>query len=196
MILIKLGNAIILRQERINAIEAKDKPVQGDSSVMDMAMSAVSNFFAQPPPKVVAQDPAIYKREVKALQDTKAMVGEVFDLYPSIVESFEKQQQGTLEHGSAMTPEQLDALISPVEESESRGLLGAERRRRYVPKGLQKKPIDDVVGSGRRAEELVLSYEVEFLVNWTRQGEAYLTPKVRKAGFISFLLDIISEQMF
>ncbi|KAF9920149.1 hypothetical protein FBU30_010055 [Linnemannia zychae] len=177
MLLTKLGNAVDLRQERLQVLEAKNKPSDVPVSGWDILTSKIQELMNPAPPKTVSQDPAIYKRELKALRDTMALVGEVFDLFPETVKSFEKQQQLGYNRVSILTADQLEALIPPLEEMDTPGLLGIEQRKMYVPKGLVMKPIDDIHGQGRRAEELVLSYESEFLVKLTRRAENHLTPK-------------------
>ncbi|KAF9347460.1 hypothetical protein BGX26_001039 [Mortierella sp. AD094] len=176
MILTKLGNAVDIRQERLAALEAKSKSA-AEQTGLSALTSAVSNMFAQPAPTTVSQDTPAYLSELKGLRDTMALVGEVFDLYPSVVTSFEKQHQGTQDRGSTLTAEQLEALIPPLEEEESAGLLRPEKQRKYVPRGLVKRSVDEVKASGPRAEQLVLTYESEFLVKLTRRAEDYLTPK-------------------
>ncbi|KAG0275923.1 hypothetical protein BGZ97_010190, partial [Linnemannia gamsii] len=177
MILTKLGNAVDLRQERLQVLEAKNKPSDEPVSGWDLVSSKINELMNPAPPKTVSQDPTIYKRELKALRDTMAIVGVVFDLFPEAVKSFEKQQQSGQDRGSTLTAEQLESLIPPLEESETLGLLGPEQQKMYVPRGLVRKPIDDIHGRGRRAQELVLSYESEFLLNLTRRAENHLTPK-------------------
>lgn len=184
MILTKLGNAVDLRQERLQVLEAKSKPLDDPVSGWDLVSSKINELMNPAPPKTVSQDPTIYKRELKALRDTMAIVGEVFDLFPEAVKSFEKQQQTGPDRVSTLTAEQLESLIPPLEESETLGLLGPEQQKMYVPRGLVRKPIGDIHGRGRRAEELVLSYESEFLVKLTRRAENHLTPKV--LSFIYF----------
>lgn len=181
MILTKLGNAVDLRQERLQVLEAKSKPSDDPVSGWDLVTSKINELMNPAPPKTVSQDPTIYKRELKALRDTMAIVGEVFDLFPEAVKSFEKQQQTGPDRVSTLTAEQLESLIPPLEESETLGLLGPEQQKMYVPRGLVRKPIGDIHGRGRRAEELVLSYESEFLVKLTRRAENHLTPKWQRA---------------
>ncbi|KAG0375316.1 sphingomyelin phosphodiesterase 4, neutral membrane (neutral sphingomyelinase-3) [Mortierella sp. AD032] len=181
MILTKLGNAVDLRQERLQVLEAKNKPSDEPVSGWGMVSSKLNELMNPAPPKTVSQDPAIYKRELKALRDTMMLIGDVFDLFPEAVKSFEKQQQTGPDRVSTLTAEQLEALIPPLEEPETLGLLGPEQQRKYVPRGLVRKPIDDIQGRGRRAEELVLSYESEFLVSLTRRAENHLTPKWQRA---------------
>ncbi|KAG0016439.1 sphingomyelin phosphodiesterase 4, neutral membrane (neutral sphingomyelinase-3) [Entomortierella chlamydospora] len=176
MILTKLGNAVDIRQERLAALEAKSK-LAAEQTGLSALTSAISNIFAQPAPTTVSQDTTAYLSELKGLRDTMTMIGEVFDLYPSVVTSFEKQHQGTQDRGSTLTAEQLEALIPPLEEEESAGLLRPEKQRKYVPRGLVKRSVDEVKASGPRAEQLVLTYEIEFIVKLTRRAEDYLTPK-------------------
>ncbi|KAF9402535.1 hypothetical protein BGX21_009769 [Mortierella sp. AD011] len=176
MILTKLGNAVDIRQERLAALEAKSKSA-AEQTGLSALTSAISNIFAQPAPTTVSQDTSAYLSELKGLRDTMTMIGEIFDLYPSVVTSFEKQHQGTQDRGSTLTAEQLEALIPPLEEEESAGLLRPEKQRKYVPRGLVKRSVDEVKASGPRAEQLVLTYEIEFIVKLTRRAEDYLTPK-------------------
>jgi hypothetical protein len=105
--------------------------------------------------------------------------------------SFEKQQQTGPDRVSTLTAEQLEALIPPLEEPDALGLLGPEQQKKYVPRGLVMKPIGDIQGRGRRAQELVLSYESEYLVGLTRKAENYLTPKVHILSY--FLCWLRSE---
>lgn len=184
MILTKLGNAVDARQEKLTALEAKSKPSSEQQSGWGVISATLSNMLSQPPPKTTVVDPAVFVRELKGLRDMMALIGEVFDLYPSVVTSFEKQHQSAQDRGSTLTAEQLEALIPPLEEEESAGLLGPEKQRKYVPRGLVKKPIEDLKGSGPRAEALVLTYESEYLVKLTRRAEEYLTPKVLMFAFI------------
>ncbi|KAF9436164.1 hypothetical protein BGZ76_004667 [Entomortierella beljakovae] len=176
MILTKLGNAVDLRQERLAALEAKNK-LAAEQTGLNALTAAISKMFAQPEPKTVSQDPPAYMSELKGLREMMALIGEVFDLYPSVVTSFEKQHQGTQERGSALTAEQLESLIPPLEEEDSPGLLRPERQRRYVPRGLVKVPVDEVKPQGARAELLVLTYESEFFLKLTRKAEDRLNPK-------------------
>ncbi|KAF9361239.1 sphingomyelin phosphodiesterase 4, neutral membrane (neutral sphingomyelinase-3) [Mortierella sp. NVP85] len=178
MLLTKLGNAVDVRQEKLSALESKSKQAADQSVGWNAISSAINSVFAQPPPKAVPADPTVYERELKAIRDIMTLVGEVFDLFPTVVSSFEKQHQSTQEGGSMLTAEELEALIPPLEEPDSPGLLGPGRQRRYAPRGLVRRPIDDIKGSGPRAEYLVLTYESETLVNLTRQAEEYLTVKV------------------
>ncbi|KAF9906273.1 hypothetical protein BX616_000774 [Lobosporangium transversale] len=180
MLLTKLGNAVDIRQERLAALEAKNKSGSEQGTGLSAISSMISSMFAQPAPKTALQDPVVYMSELKGLRETMALVGEVFDLYPSVVTSFEKQHQTTHENGSTLSDEQLQALILPLEESDSDGLLNPEKQRKYVPRGLVKRPIDDVKARGTRAEQLVLTYESEYLVKLTRRAERYLTPKWQK----------------
>ncbi|KAG0239025.1 sphingomyelin phosphodiesterase 4, neutral membrane (neutral sphingomyelinase-3) [Mortierella sp. GBA43] len=181
MLLTKLGNAVDVRQEKLSSLETKSKKTSEQSASWNTITSAISSVFNQPPPKQPSVDPAVYVRELKAIRDIMTLVGEVFDLYPSVVSSFEKQHHSTQEGGSMLTAEELESLIPPLEEPDSPGLLGPGRQRRYVPQGLVRKPVDDIKGRGPRVEHLVLSYESETLVNLTRQAEEYLTIKWRKA---------------
>ncbi|OAQ22491.1 hypothetical protein K457DRAFT_311515 [Linnemannia elongata AG-77] len=144
MILTKLGNAVDLRQERLQVLEAKSKPSDDPVSGWDLVTSKINELMNPAPPKTVSQDPTIYKRELKALRDTMAIVGEVFDLFPEAVKSFEKQQQTGPDRVSTLTAEQLESLIPPLEESETLGLLGPEQQKMYVPRGLVRKPIERV----------------------------------------------------
>jgi hypothetical protein len=178
MLLTKLGNAVDVRQEKLSALESKSKQAADQSVGWNAISSAINSVFTQPPPKPVTTDPTVYERELKAIRDIMTLVGEVFDLFPTVVSSFEKQHQSTQEGGSMLTAEELEALIPPLEEPDSPGLLGPGRQRRYAPRGLVQRPIDDIKGSGPRAEYLVLTYENETLVNLTRQAEEYLTVKV------------------
>ncbi|KAI1318054.1 sphingomyelin phosphodiesterase 4, neutral membrane (neutral sphingomyelinase-3) [Mortierella claussenii] len=177
MILTKLGNAVDIRQERLAALEPKNTSGSESNTSLNGIAKTISNLFAQPAPKTVSQDTSTYQNELKGLRDTMALIGEVFDLYPSVVASFEKQHQGTNDGGSSLTDEQLQAMIPPLEETESAGLLDAETQRKYVPQGLVKRSIDDIKPTGPRAEQLVLTYESEYLVKLTRRAEDYLTPK-------------------
>lgn len=179
MLLTKLGNAVDVRQEKLASLEAKSKQAAEQSMGWNAISSAVNSVFTQPPPRPVAVEPAVYVRELKAIRDMMTLVGEVFDLYPSVVSSFEKQHQSPQEGGSTLTADELEALIPPLEEADSPGLLGPGKQRRYVPRGLVQRSIDDIKGSGPRAEYLVLTYESEMLVKFTLEAEDYLTIKVR-----------------
>ncbi|KAF9115875.1 hypothetical protein BGX27_005941 [Mortierella sp. AM989] len=198
MLLTKLGNAVDIRQERLAALEAKSKST-AEQTGLSALTSKISNMFAQPAPKTVSQDPPAYISELKGLRDTMALIGEVFDLYPSIVTSFEKQHQGTQDRGSTLTAEQLEALIPPLEEEESAGLLRPEKQRKYVPRGLVKRSVDDVKATGPRAEQLVLTYESEYLVKLTLRAEEYLTPKwqnmLRGIGWIPLPQRVVSSKV-
>ncbi|KAF9182648.1 hypothetical protein BGZ51_008969 [Haplosporangium sp. Z 767] len=180
MLLTKLGNAVDLRQERLTALETKNAAAE-QLSGWGLVSSKLSTLWSEPAPINVSQDTTVYKRELKALRDTMAMVGEVFDLYPNVVASFEKQQHGAQERSGTLSAEQLAALIPPLEEDEATGLLGADRQRRYVPHGLVRASVDDIKGTGPRAQQVVLSYESEFLVKQTRRLENHLTPKWQNA---------------
>ncbi|KAG0262943.1 sphingomyelin phosphodiesterase 4, neutral membrane (neutral sphingomyelinase-3) [Mortierella polycephala] len=177
MLLTKLGNAVDLRQERLIALEAKNAATE-QLSGWGLVSSKLNTLWTEPAPKTVSQDTAVYKRELKALRDTMKMVGEVFDLYPNVVASFEKQQHGAQERSGTLSAEQLAALIPPLEEDEATGLLGTGRQRRYVPRGLVRASVDDIKGAGPRAQQVVLSYENEFLVKHTRRLENHFTPKL------------------
>ncbi|KAF9940078.1 sphingomyelin phosphodiesterase 4, neutral membrane (neutral sphingomyelinase-3) [Modicella reniformis] len=179
MLLTKLGNAVDVRQEKLSALEAKNKQAAEQSASWSAILSAINNMVGQPPPKTAPVDPVVYVRELKAIRDIMSLVGEVFDLYPNVVTLFEKQHQSAQEGGSTLTAEELEALIPPLEEPESSGLLEPGKRRKYVPQGLVREPIDGIKGLGPRAEQLVLTYESEVLVKLTRQAEEYLTSKVR-----------------
>ncbi|KAF8930555.1 sphingomyelin phosphodiesterase 4, neutral membrane (neutral sphingomyelinase-3) [Dissophora ornata] len=200
MLLTKLGNAVDVRQEKLATMEAKTKQASEQMAGLSAISSAFNSMFSQPPPKTASIDPGIYTREVKALRDIMALVGEVFDLYPNVVAGFEKQHQGTQDRGSALTAEQLEALIPPLEDVESTGLLGPEQQRKYVPRGLVRASINDVKGSGPRAQDLVLTYESEYLVKLTRQAEEYLTPKWQSVvkgvnGWISLPRKVVSSRV-
>ncbi|KAI7832192.1 hypothetical protein BC939DRAFT_97564 [Gamsiella multidivaricata] len=200
MILTKLGNAVDVRQEKLSALEAKNKPTSEQLSGWSALSSAISNMLSQPPPKTAVVDPAIYVRELKGLRDMMSLIGEVFDLYPSVVTSFEKQHQGTQDRGSTITVEQLESLVPPLEEEEESRLLGPERQRKYVPRGLIRRPADDLKGSGPRSEELVLTYESEFLVKLARQAEDHLAPKWQNAvrrvhGWIPLPQKVVSSRV-
>ncbi|KAF8976861.1 sphingomyelin phosphodiesterase 4, neutral membrane (neutral sphingomyelinase-3) [Entomortierella lignicola] len=200
MILTKLGNAVDIRQERLAALEAKNK-LAAEQKGFSALTSTIRSMLVQPAPATVSQDPPAYMSELKGLRDTMALVGEVFDLLPSVVTSFEKQHQGTQDRGSTLTAEQLEALIPPLEEEESVGLLGPEKQRKYVPRGLVKRSVEDVKPLGPRAEQIVLTYESEFLVKLTRRAENYLTPKWQSTihgigSFIPLPQRVVSSKVY
>ncbi|KAG0309669.1 hypothetical protein BGZ98_009989 [Dissophora globulifera] len=176
MLLTKLGNALDVRLEKIATTEAKEKQLIEQGKGLGAITVAFNKMMTQTPTKPASPEPAVYAREVKLLRDIMALVGEVFDLYPNVVKSFEKQHQGAQERGGTLTAEQLEALIPPLEDAESPGLLEPAKQRRYVPRGLVRRSIEGVKGSGPRAEQLVLTYESEYLVKLTRRVEDYLTP--------------------
>ncbi|KAG0197480.1 sphingomyelin phosphodiesterase 4, neutral membrane (neutral sphingomyelinase-3) [Mortierella sp. GBA30] len=177
MILTKLGNAVDFRQAQVSTLEAKAKSEAEQGVAWGLLSSTLNSILSNPQPKTVSQDVNVFQTELRQLRATMSMVGEVFDLDPSVVTSFEKQQQGTHGRGSTLTQEQLEKMIPPLEEEEATGLLGPEKPKKYMPRGLVKRSVEDIVMSSSEVEDIILSYEIEFLVKLTRRAEAYLTPK-------------------
>lgn len=180
MLLTKLGNAVDFRQAQIAALEAKAKSEADQGMAWGLLSSTFNNLMSTPQPKTVSQDVRVFQNELKQLRTTMSVVGAVFDLDPVVITSFEKQQQGTHSRGGVLSQEELEQMIPPLEEEEEAavGLLGLDQPRKYVPSGLVKKSAEDIIVSPSKMEDIVLSYESEFLVKLTRRAEAYLTPKV------------------
>ncbi|KAF9955819.1 hypothetical protein BGZ70_010110 [Mortierella alpina] len=179
MLLTKLGNAVDFRQAQITVLETKAKSEADQGMAWGLLSSTLNNLISTPQPKTVSQDVRVFQNELKQLRTTMSIVGAVFDLDPAVITSFEKQQQGTHNRGGLLTQEELEQMIPPLEEEETAtGLLGLDQPRKYVPTGLVKKSAEDIVVPPSKVEDIVLSYESEFLVQLTRRAEAYLTPKV------------------
>ncbi|CAO3573652.1 unnamed protein product [Mortierella alpina] len=178
MLLTKLGNAVDFRQAQITALEAKAKSEADQGMAWGLLSSTLNNLLSTPQPKTVSQDVRVFQNELKQLRTTMSIVGAVFDLDPAVITTFEKQQQGTHSRGGLLTQEELEQMIPPLEEEETAtGLLGLDQPRKYVPTGLVKKSVEDIVVPPSRLEDIVLSYESEILVRLTRRAETYLTPK-------------------
>ncbi|KAF9162530.1 sphingomyelin phosphodiesterase 4, neutral membrane (neutral sphingomyelinase-3) [Actinomortierella ambigua] len=203
-ILTKLGHLVDIRQDRLNGIEAAaaNAANAASSAGWNMLNMLGSLMMSTPPAKSSTQDPAILKRDIKSLRDTMKLVGQVFDLVDAVVASFEKQYHVHLEGaggdpkgGVNLTPEQLELLQLPLEdEQDIQSLLDDPDRTGggsssssfssstfYVSrsngiKGLVRRNMEDIKGQGPRAELLVLSYEIGFLVEHTRTLEEQLTP--------------------
>ncbi|KAF9975778.1 hypothetical protein BGZ73_000449 [Actinomortierella ambigua] len=200
-ILTKLGHLVDIRQERLNAIEAAAaSSANAASSAGWNVLNTLGSLMmmSTPPAKSSTQDPAILKRDIKSLRDTMKLVGQVFDLVDAVVASFEKQHHvyldgagGDPKGGVNLTPEQLELLQLPLEdEQDVQSLLDdgyggasvssssqfSSSRSSGGIKGLVRRNVEDIKGQGPRAEELVLSYEIGFLVEHTRTLEQRLTP--------------------
>ncbi|KAG0019560.1 hypothetical protein BGZ81_009685 [Podila clonocystis] len=173
-ILTKLGNEVNARQGKLAAIQAKNKPSATQNSIFDK----LSAMFESSAPKIASsKEIDTLTSESMNLRETMKDVGNVFDLFQEFVESFERKQESSQEGGSALSAEQIDALIAPVEEELGSSLFSSVRQRRYTPQGLVKKSIDDVPVQGSR-ESIILSYENEQLVTWSIQAEAYLSERL------------------
>ncbi|KAF9406841.1 hypothetical protein BGZ94_002931, partial [Podila epigama] len=173
MILTKLGNEVDIRQGKLAAIEEKNKP----SASQDSIFGKFASMFESTGPKIAStKELEALTSEVANFRQAMEDVGKVFDLYEDVVRSFEKKQQSSREGGSALNPEQIEALIAPVEEEIDQGptaLFASSRQRRYVPQGLVKKSLDNIPIRGS-PEDIIMSYENETLVKWTLQAEKYL----------------------
>ncbi|KAF9384699.1 sphingomyelin phosphodiesterase 4, neutral membrane (neutral sphingomyelinase-3) [Podila verticillata] len=172
-ILTKLGNDVNTRQGKLTAIQAKNKPSAAQNSIFDK----LSAMFESSAPKIASsKEIDTLTSESTNLRETMKDVGNVFDLFQEFVESFERKQESNQAGGSALSAEQIEALIAPVEEDGS-SLFSSVRQRRYAPQGLVRKSIDDIPVQGSR-DSIILSYENEQLVKWTTQAEAYLNKRL------------------